>query len=95
MQTALNSRAFLLICARVFSPQGDAPRLYLRAVKMHHAHRALADTHGADKDEQSAKAKPLKNRFENQQLHGKYASLGLALSVPPIARRIPVFGMVF
>ena len=32
--------------------QRYAPLLHLRAVKMHHAHRALADTDGANQNEQ-------------------------------------------
>ena len=43
--------------------QRYAPLLHLRAVKMHHAHRALADTDGANQNEQSAKSYAFQNHL--------------------------------
>lgn len=37
--------------------------LNFRAVKMHHAHRALADTDGANQNEQNAKSYAFQNHL--------------------------------
>ena len=43
--------------------QRYAPLLHLRAVKMHHAHRALADTDGANQNEQNAQPDAFQNHL--------------------------------
>jgi len=43
--------------------QRYAPLLHLLAVKMHHAHRALADTDGANQNEQNAKSYAFQNHL--------------------------------
>ena len=40
-----------------------APTLNFRAVRMHHAHRALADTDGANQNEQNAKSYAVQNHL--------------------------------
>ena len=43
--------------------QRYAPLLHLLAVKMHHAHRALADTDGANQNEQNAQPDAFQNHL--------------------------------
>ena len=43
--------------------QRNAPLLHLLAVKMHHAHRALADTDGANQNEQNAQPDTFQNHL--------------------------------
>ena len=57
-QQAVASDAF-----RACKPQFYAPLLHCRAVKMHHAHRALADTDGANQNEQNAQTDAFQNHL--------------------------------
>ena len=51
---------YFFVCCK---PQLYAPILNFRAVKMHHAHRALADTDGANQNEQNAKSYAFQNHL--------------------------------
>ena len=51
---------YFFVCCK---PQLYAPTLNFRAVKMHHAHRALADTDGANQNEQNAKSYAFQNHL--------------------------------